>query len=430
MRFEIKKKGNSQVEIEVELPWQEFNEFFDLAFLEISKEIEINGFGKGKVCRDLLEKDLDPTDILNKASQLAIEKKLSQILKERDLEAISQPQVQILKLAKNNPFLFRANLWVLEPIPLADYKKIASRFRKEKVSVSEKEIEETLLRIQKSRAKIVPLLQKEAKKGDFVEIEYTYQIEGQKESSQKIKDGFVLGEGGFLNGFEQQIEKMKSGQEKEFELITPLDFIHSYLRGKKIIFKVKLLSVNKLELPPLSDEFAQEIGSFSDLGQLKESIKEGIIIEKELQQEEERKAKILEEIAKETEFEIPEILVLFEKENLYKDFQKGLEEVFKISFDEYLQKNKKTKEEVEKEIEKLAYSRLKRFLILKEIGKKEKISVSEKEIEERINNVLRQNSYQNINNLDPQELKSYYRNIIYNEKVFARLLEISDQKQN
>jgi trigger factor len=420
----LKNLSGSEKELEVEFSKEEFNSFFDSALFSLGKDLEIKGFRKGTAPKEILEERLNPQMVLNKAAELAIEKTLYSAIAKENLELILPPQIEVLKLAKNNPFLYRARLTVLPEIKLPDYKEIASNIKKEEVSVSEKEIDNTLFEIQKSRAKITPLNQK-AEKGNFIEIEYQYQIE-KGILSQKIKDSFILGKGGFLEGFEENLEEMLEGEEKEFSLKAPDDYFFEDFRGKEINFKVKLIKVNRIELPEISDEFAKSLGSFNGIEDLRNSIREGILMEKEIEEREKRKFKILEAILKETNLESPEILINFEKENLYRDLKKSVDQILKISWEDYLKRIKKTEEEIDSELKEMAKKRIKSFLVLKEIGKKEGITVSEDEVEMRINKELKNITPEMAKDLDLDEKRGYYRNIIYNEKVFNRLLSYSE----
>jgi FKBP-type peptidyl-prolyl cis-trans isomerase (trigger factor) len=119
-------------------------------------------------------------------------------------------------------------------------------------------------------------------------------------------------------------------------------------------------------------------------------------------------------------------LINFEKENLYRDLKKSVDQILKISWEDYLKRIKKTEEEIDSELKEMAKKRIKSFLVLKEIGKKEGITVSEDEVEMRINKELKNITPEMAKDLDLDEKRGYYRNIIYNEKVFNRLLSYSE----
>jgi len=207
----IKKISNSEIEITEEIPAERFSSYYREAVKELGKELRIKGFRKGHIPPEIIEKEIGQTRILNYAAQNAISDYYIKAVKENSLDVIERPKIEILKLAPSDSLIFRAKVKILPEIELPDYKKIASSFQEEKIVVGEEEVQQTIDWLRRSRSKLIAL-GREAKKGDFVEIEYwSSQIEG----GRKMKDGFILGKGGFIPGFEEKIEGMKAGQETE-----------------------------------------------------------------------------------------------------------------------------------------------------------------------------------------------------------------------
>jgi len=427
MNFSIKRLPKSQIEISVEVSKESFGEYFNKAILELGKNIEAKGFRTGKVPKEIIESKLDKNRILQTAAQIAVEesykKIVAQLANENKVEIISQPKVEVLKLALGNPFVFKCKVSILPEIDLPDYKKITSKIKKNDVSVKEKEVEDSLVFLQKSRAKFTPL-QKPAQKEDFVEVEYE---SPQINSSKKITDKFVLGKGRFIPGFEEKLIGMKMGEEKEFTLPFPQNSFKKDLAGKEVDFKVKLVAVQKMELPEVNDEFARSLGEFKDLPSLKENVKEGLKKEKEAEETQRFYNKVLEEVAQNAKFETPEVLIEIERENLFKDLKEKINKNLKISFEEYLTSIKQSEKQFRESFQKEAEKRVKNFLVLKEIGKREKITVVEEEIVEEMNKALKNYKKTEIEKVDTPELKEYIKGVIYNKKVFQRLGTFSEK---
>lgn len=216
---------------------------------------------------------------------------------------------------------------------------------------------------------------------------------------------------------------MKKGEEKEFSVLFPKDYSNKLLADKKILFRVKMKSVQKMELPEINDEFAQKLGKFENLNLLKENLRQGIKKEKELEESQRIRNEVLEKIAQNSECDLPESLVEIEKTHLLDDLKQRVSQSLQISFEEYLTQIKKTEEEVKDSFLENARKRVKNFLVLREIGKTENIMVSEEEIKEETNKILKK--YSNIGDtkekIDLNRLKDYTEGVIYNEKVFKKL---------
>ena len=417
------KLPESKIELLFEMSWKEFESFLDRAAARLSENLKLPGFRPGKAPRKIVEKEIGQNKLLTEAAELAVKKEYSKYVLAKNLEVIGPPQFEVLKLAPGNPFCFRAKAEVLPEIELPDYKKIASQVEKKEVQVSEKEVEETLRWLQKSRAEFRDL-KRPSKKGDFVEIEYS---SPQIENNRIFKDRFLLGKGHFVANFEQNLVGMRSEEEKEFSVDFPKDSLNKGLAGKKVNFRVKVKKVQAMDLPELNDEFARNLGKFTDLSSLKKSLREGIKKEKEIEERERQRAEILQRIVENSRFEVPEVLIEFEKGRMFNQFKERVESELKMSFQDYLVQARKTEQELKNSFSQKAREKVKNFLILREIGRAERIEVEEQEVEETVNEFLIRHPglERTQKEIDPERLKEYYREVIYNEKVFEKLESFS-----
>jgi trigger factor len=420
MKTEIKKLPRSQIEILFGITPEEFKDFIEKAIFNLGKDLEIEGFRKGQAPKEILIQKLGENRILTLATRLAAEENYLREISANKFEVIAQPKIEILsEVSFDKGLTFKAVFTVVPEIALPDYRRIASGIKRKEILIEEKEINDTLTFLQKSRAKFI-FENRPAKKGDFVEIEFQ---SPQIEQGSKKKDNFILGEGHFVPGFEENLEGMTPGQEKEFSLKFPEGHPQNDLAGNFVNFKVKMNSVQKVELPETNDQFAKNLGKFENLNGLKENIREGIKIEKENSESQRIRGEILEKITKETKVEIPEILIEAERKKMLEDFKNLVSERFKISFEDYLTKVKKTEAELLKSFSTEAEKKIKYSLVLRGISKKEKIEVSEAEIKTAINEFLEK--YPNIEKtekeFDLEKLKGYYEEAIRNEKTLQIL---------
>jgi len=423
MEVNLKKLPKSEIELEIEISAEELDGFIERVVLEFVKDAKYDGFRKGKAPRAVVEKELGEEKILANAAELAINEGYGKAIRENKINAASQPAVHIHKLAKGVPFIFCARVAVLPAIILPDYKKIAESVERKEIFVEDKEVENALKWLQKTRAKFT-LKNEPAENGDFVEIEYwSQEIEGTVEP-KGIKDAFILGEGKFLPGFEEKLVGMKAGEEKkDTSLAMPENYFAKNLAGRTINIRVKMNSVQRAELPEINDDFAKNLGNFENLSALKENIKRGISLEKKEAESQRVRNEILEKIDQKITMDIPESLVEAEKKRMMENFKKGVAEQLNISLEDYLNKVKKSEKELLDSFSSEAGRRIKNSLVLKEIGKKENISVQETEIDDEINKILKQypGADKTRKELDPEKLKDYTKEAIYYEKTFQLL---------
>lgn len=421
MKYTLTKLPKSEVEIEVEIDSNEFERFFDEAVNEMGEHVEAQGFRKGKAPKNIVIEKIGEDKIMLEAAEHAISHFYQKIVIESKIEPISKPEIEIKKIAKGNPLVFKAKTFVLPEITMPDYKSIASKTKKNKVNVEEKEIDESIKWLAKSRAKMT-IKNDKAEKGDYVDLSYSSKdVPG---LSEEKKDAFILGEGGMIPGFEDNIIGMKDNEEKEFKAKFPENYHANELKGKEVAFKVKINSVQKMEVPMINDEFAKSLGSFQNMEKLKENVRQGIGLEKEKDESQRVRNEIITNIANETKVDIPDILIEREQEALAHDFKHRVEDGLKMKFSDYLVKTKKTEKDIADSFKEEANKKIKTFLVLKEIGDKENVKIEESEVKAEADRMLKQYKSPDDahSHIDENKLREYVKEVIRNEKIF-KLLE-------
>lgn len=417
MKTNLKKLQKCQLEIDFEITPEELDKHAERALLRLKNDIKIDGFRPGQAPLEMVKEKVGEEKLLTEAANSAVRESYIRFVNENNLEPVGQPDVEIVKISRGNPFLFRVKIEILPEVELPDYKKIAAQIKGLEVSAEYSETEDALRYLQKSRAKISQVA-REAKDGDFIEIEYQNEnLNGGKE----IKDGFILGKGGFLKDFEENLIGMKSGEKKEFKAKFPDNMPDKSLAGQGSVFRVKIVSVQKIELPEINDDFAKSLGAFGDLDALKKGVKEGIFFEKQEEEKMRRRSEILSVISGKTKVELPEKMAYYEQTRMFEELRQRIESSGKITFAAYLDSIKKTEEEIKNSFAPDAQKRIKDFLIIRQIGRQENIEVSNEEIEEKINELIKNYSPEQLNKVDIGSLKEYTKNTIYNEKVFQTI---------
>lgn len=425
MKIEIKNLPKSEVEILIELDLAEWGKFVDEAIKELGKEVKIEGFRPGMAPKEMVEQKIGQGHILEVAADLAVRKTYSRVLEEKNIDAIGRPEVRVLKVAKDNPFEFKITTAILPPIKLADYKKIAKEDKpktKDQIKIEEKEIEDSLAWLKKSRAKYATVA-RPAQKGDRVEIDFVAKQEGQViENGESKNHPLLIGEGKFVPGFEDQLIGLMENESKNFSLVFPEDFAAKALAGKLVDFEAKMNLVQEPQMPEMNDEFARSLGKFDNLEALKNNIRDGIAMEKEQKEKEIWRAKVLQTIVKKSSMELPEILIQAELDKMIEEFKSNLTQMG-LAYEEYLKNLKKTEEEMKKEWLPKAKERAEAGLILRQISELENLQVSAEEAEEEVNRMIKH--YPDWDavkaQIDMAQLLEYTKGRLKNEKVFSFL---------
>ena len=411
MNYE-KKQEKNKIVYNVVVDAEDYDKYCDEAFSQIAKQLEIKGFRKGHVPLNIAKQYVDSSDVLSHAANNCIEEKWFEIANKEKIEAISSANVKILKMAKGNPLEFEVEIETLPEIELPDYKKIAKDTPKKEIKVDEKEYKGALSWLIQSRAKFFQKNEK-AKKGDLIEI--TYSSKDLDDNKEK-KDRFILGKGHYIKELEEELLGVSKGDKKEIEIKDPKD------NKKKIVLNVVIDSVQKMELPELNDDFAKSVG-FESVEDLEKSIRNGIEQEKKMAEKQRIRTEVLEKIAKETKVDLPQVLIEREKEALLQNLKNRVSYELQTTFDDYLKQVKKTEEEIKKEFEKVAKERVKGFLILHEIEKKENVVVVEDEIDKKIEELAAQypDKDKAREDLKNSDARYYIEDELKRDKIFSIL---------
>ncbi len=423
MKTIIKDLPKSQKEIEVEVSVEEMRNYVEQTVKKISREIKIDGFRPGKIPAEVIEQRIGKTEIYQEAGELAINKTYSKIIKENKLEVIGQPKVDVTKIASGNPLEYKIVLTVLPQVKLGDYTKIKGKLKKEEIK--NERVESELKKIQKSRAKFITTKEPSAK-GDRVEIDFESRLGGVKiEGGESKNHPLIIGENKFVPGFEENLIGLKENEEKKFNVVFPDDYYKKELAGKNIDFKVKMKLVQKVELPKLDDKFAQKLGNFSSLENLRASVKEGLEIEEENKARDELREKIVDQILANSEMEVPDLLVEHELDSMVGEMENNVVRTG-IEFEKYLENLKITRDSLRQGWREKAKRKVKLNLVMREINKKEKIKIDEEKIKERIDLMLKSYSNQKeLKKIDPRRFREYVKEIMIKEKIFKMLEEIA-----
>mgnify|MGYP001559267056 CR=1 FL=1 len=430
------KLSPTQTVITVQTPYSELEGLLPKTAEAISAEIEIEGFRRGHAPYEIVRQKVGEFNVLEEAARIYIRQNFEKVLKEVEekefngssFEPVGEPQVAITKLAPGENLEYKITLSLLPAIKLPDYKTVAKRVLsgKKVTEVTEAEVESSLRWLRESRAKLITV-NRGAQTGDRVEVDFSAKHGGVKlENGESKNHPFILGQGKFLPGFEDNLIGMKSGEEKTFVLGVAQDWKEPALSGKSIEFTVKMNLVQERDVPAWGDEFAKSLGEFSSSRDVEKNIRHGLRLEKEAKERERLRMAAVEAIASETKAEIPDVLTERELEKMTAELKQSIENMG-LKYEDYIAHIKKTDEDLKKEWGKDAERRVKIALVLREIARIENIQPSEEEIQAAMDRTAAHRSIteDEMKHIDRQALFDYSRGIVRNEKVF-QLLESFD----
>lgn len=432
MKVEIEKLPESKIRLKIEVPPEKVDEYIERAYAEISKTLKLPGFRSGHIPHKVIDEKIGTRAVHEEAIRLLIPFAYVEAISQEKILAVGKPEIKVTKFAPGNPAEFDAETPVVPEIKLGDYKKI--KVEEQEVKVRKKDVEKVLQNLQKKEAKLSPK-QGKTEKGDWVEIDFEGSKNGIILEKLKSKNHPVLiGDNALLPDFEKEIIGISAGEEKEFDLKFPEDYNEKDLADEKIHFKVKILKIQKVELPEINDEFIKRISGGTDkkLEDLKKDIKTALIKQREYEENLRREGEVIKQVTEQAEVEIPRVLIDDEVEQIKKDLVNKLESQG-LQFSRYLEHLGKTEGELKEGFKEEAERRIKVSLVLSKIAETENIKVSDEEAENEIKKTEEEATKhrdQGIkkSKIESEEAKSYIKVILRNKKTIKKLLEYAKTK--
>lgn len=430
IKTEVQKQPGSKVKISFRVPFSEFEKFIKNAGVEMSQKMKIDGFRQGKAPFPLIEKTIGRQKLIEAGVEKAVKRIYVDTVLEKKIEVIGRPRIDIKKIAWDNDLEFEAASAIMPKVELNDWeepiKSINEEYKGKKYEVKEDEIERELDFLANQRAKLVAV-NRPAQKNDQLQIDFEVYKDGVAIEGGTARDhSVIIGKGGFIPGFEDNLIGLEANQEKEFDLDFPGDYHQKHLAGVKANFKVKIKLVQERQVPEIDDNFASGIGKFKNLEELRKNLEEGIEREKEHRDKTIWQDKIVKKLIENTKTEIPEVLVESEVSRMEQELESSIAQMG-LDKKTYFQQLKTTEENIKKQWrDKDAQDRVKAGLALREISRKKKIEPTKEEIEMRINQILQY--YKAISDaekeIDPTGLYESVKAELTNQKVLEHLMEL------
>jgi len=378
----VAKIEKNKVEVEVELEAEKFAESIDKAYRKLVKQVNIPGFRKGRVPKQVLTSYIGKESLYSEAIEQVVPQAYYEAVKETQIEPVDQPELDIVQAEENKPLIFKAKVVVKPEVELGEYKGVTVEHKEEEIT--SEDVDNYLKSMQERHARLITVENRAVENGDTAVIDFEGSIDGEPFPGGKGENySLEIGSRSFIPGFEEQIVGMQKGEEKEIQVTFPEEYHQENLAGKDATFKVKVNEIKTKEILPLDDEFAKDVSEFETLEELREDIEKKL--KERAKQESARvlKNKVLEKVKENCEVEIPDVMVERRVDALIQDMEQRML-TQGITLEKYLEITNHTLEDLRKEYRDNARESIKADLVLEAICKKEGIEVSDEELEKEI----------------------------------------------
>ncbi|MCH2377513.1 MAG: trigger factor [Pelagibacterales bacterium] len=411
MKVTVDSKKGLKTNLKVFVEKKTIEEKMGVRLTELSKTVNLKGFRPGKVPADVLKRQFGKA-VYGEVLDQILKETSTKAIEEKKIKVAGQPKLDLKSYGEGKDLNYTLEIDELPSIKLKSIENI--KFIDYEIKVTEKEIEKRIDDIAKNQNNFKDKNENEtAKNGDLVAFDYDATIENKSfEGGQGKNTQIVLGKDLFIKGFDKQLLGVKKNQVKEVTATLPENYPKKEFVNKKANFKCKILNVKKPETVKVDDQFAKNLGA-KDLKDLKQLTNKQIENQYKMSLEELSKEKILNQLEKMHDVQLPDNLVQ--------------QELTIIS--QHLKKEDKEKNK--KESEKIAKKRIKLGLILNELGEQNNLKVDEQELRNEI-----QKQVHSMPGQQKQVLEYYQKNpsattslrgSIYEEKIINLIKQKSKQ---
>lgn len=378
------KESSTKREIEVEIPAQEVSRQTEVLIQKYQKVARLPGFRTGHVPPSIIKQRFSE-EIKTDVVEALVPRYFRQETERLGMHPISQPRVTDLHLHDGEPLRFKAAFEVLPEVKVEGYKDL--RADKPEITVTDADVEQAVSDVREQHASFHPVEGRPLADGDFAQVS----LDGTPKAGdgQPVHMDEVLVEIGGKNTMPEFIEHLRGanvGDERTFDVNYPQDAQDQRLAGKTFSYTVKVQAIKQKTLPELNEEFAKQLGEFANIDEVKKRIREQIEFERTHQAEREAKDKLVAELVRRNEFEVPESLI---EHQIDIRLERGLRALAAQGL---------TAEQMKKmDLQRLrvgqreqAIQDLKASLLLEKVADEEKVQVSDEELDQEVEALAKQ----------------------------------------
>ena len=382
MSLQVEKMEKNMAKLTIEVAAEDLEKAMQNAYQKAKGRISIPGFRKGKAPRKMIEQMYGKGIFLEDAANALIPEHYSKALAECELEIVSQPTIDITQAEPGKAFIFTAEVAVKPEVTLGDYKGV--EVPKTEITVTDEDVEAELKKEQEKNSRTISVEDRAAQLNDIVTIDFEGSVDGVPfDGGQATEYPLTLGSNTFIPGFEEQLVGAKVGDDVDVKVTFPEEYQAKELAGKPAMFKVTIKEIKVKEYPKVDDEFAQEVSEFDTLAEYKADIKKDLVAKKKEAAAAEKESKVIEEIVKNSEMDIPEKMIEAQAQQMVEEFAQNIA-MQGISFDQYMQFTGSTVEQLLEQVKPQAKARIESSLVLEEVVKAEKIEATDEEFEKEL----------------------------------------------
>ncbi|AEW94107.1 MULTISPECIES: trigger factor [Streptomycetaceae] len=378
MKSAVETLNPTRVRLTVEVPFEELKPSLDAAYKKINQQVTVPGFRKGKIPARIIDQRFGRGAVLEEAINDALPKFYTEAVNEGELSVLGQPEIDITEFNDNEQLKFTAEVEIRPKFEIPDYSGIEVTV--DAVEVSDEDVDKSVEQLRERFASTTPV-ERAAAEGDVVVIDLEAKVDG-----EVLEDGvakgvtYTIGSGQLLDGIDEAVTGLEAGASATFTS----ELKGGSAAGREAEVKVDVTAVQARELPALDDDFAQLASEFDTLEELRADSVKRLERIKKYDQATQAQEKVLDALLELVEVPVPEKLLKDEIETRKHNLEHHQFPMMGLNWESFLEREGKTAEEYDAELEEQAKKGIKTQFVLDELVSKENLSVNQEELTEHL----------------------------------------------
>ena len=373
MNTTIEKQPENVVKVDIEIPAKDAVNYYNDAAKRLAQYVNIPGFRKGKAPRNIVEQNIGEERIKHEALENALPRIFSQVIKENDFDVVAQPYVESYDFKIGEDLKIVAKLELRPEVTLGQYKGLTIDV--DAYKTEEDALQKSIDGLLQQHATTLVVTDRKTKDTDTIVFDFNGYSNGEKIEHGDAKNYTLdLAHSSFIPGFAEQLVDRALGEEFEINVTFPEEYHEKKLAGQPATFKCKINEIKAKVLPELTDEFAQKVGPFKSVEELKADIQKYLDTQKaDIDRTNSEKA-IFEKVTSEAKVEIQQSMIDREADQLVAEYKQKLE-MQGFTWEQAVEAQ--GYDEIMNSLKEDAAVRVKNSLVIDKIAKEENITVSQ-----------------------------------------------------
>jgi len=378
----MEKKEKNVVTLTIDVSPEAFAEALQRAFAKNKNRFSVPGFRKGKAPMQIVTKYYGEGVLYDDAIDFAATPAYTAAIKEHGIEPVSRPDMDIIEIGREVGLKFTVDVTVKPEVELGQYKGVEAVMPV--VEITDEDVERDLKSVQERNSRQIKIEDRAVQEGDTANIDYEGFLDGVPFEGGKGADyDLKIGSNTFIPGFEEQLIGKNAGEEFDIDVTFPDDYGSEELKGKAVVFHIKLNEIKVRELPELDDEFAKDVSEFDTLDEYKASLREKLADNAQKRADGTFEDNVVQAVSANAKVDIPDAMIDREVEQMIQEQSQQMR-YQGIELEQYLGYIGQTMDAFREQLRDAASRRILMSLVIEAVAKAENIEASEEEVEAEI----------------------------------------------